>query len=711
MQKYADVVLDRKGNVVPGATVRVNTSAGAEAVLYAANGSSPISNPVITDNLGCFAFYAVNGRYNLQVYIGSALFTVSNDFLLEDPQDETPEVIKNGIIKDSALTNVTIDGKEPGYKEDTDALGASLLIIKGKTVVIGDSGYSPVGSNIDAAILSAITSGAKNIEIPDDRFEVTNTWRLPSGVNVKGRGGRFSKIVPKAGGDISSNGGRIIIGNGKTSPSIDNTTWQTTYPNMMSGEISLLQFINEDSLTEMNGLLLMGSYISDELWFDSFNQAVSRPTGLYADSFEIHRLFVQRALGNTKYQVEVQGLGDGFVMEGCHFPYDTINGWSTKGARIVGVAGGRIDNGIGGDYLIERCAQLDFRAGHWERGQHIYDSSNVNHQGVFLPDTRIPVITRGTLASSNNESRFICSFTNTAFRNIEGLMEWSGFHIQQGASVQIAVDNCYQEWSAQGDFSRNQQAGIRLCQEDGTTPLPSFNSYSYLTSKKAFVNIPYRVDLDHFIRCLDDVFTGLVSASTRVEAVGSRNAGVNQWKIATGTFYYNAQIMYDTTRAIGRSPTNSEVSATVSSLGTMVVLNASFGNKPRSGIIRLYRGTTPGVYDQFVDIHTIGSTWLHDDGVLVNGIAWVARTPGAMNVINSMGESLRFSGGLVEMVSTALPNTAGTWTKGDRITRIDSVVDANNMLLIGHHRLTSSSGTSTTTDWANLRTSTVSPAT
>lgn len=120
MQKYADVVLDRKGNVVPGASVRVKTSTGTDAVLYSANGSGPISNPITTDNLGRFAFYAANGRYNLQVYIGSALFTVSNDILLEDPMDETPEVIKGGTIKDVELTNVTIDGKAPAYKEVTD---------------------------------------------------------------------------------------------------------------------------------------------------------------------------------------------------------------------------------------------------------------------------------------------------------------------------------------------------------------------------------------------------------------------------------------------------------------------------------------------------------------------------------------------------------------------------------------------------------------
>lgn len=134
MQKYADVVLDRKGNVVPGASVRVKTSAGTDAVLYSNNGTGPITNPITTDNLGRFAFYAANGRYNLQVYIGSALFTVSNDILLEDPMDETPELIKGGTIKDVALLNVTIDGKAPGFKEDTDSLDVRVSAVEETTV-------------------------------------------------------------------------------------------------------------------------------------------------------------------------------------------------------------------------------------------------------------------------------------------------------------------------------------------------------------------------------------------------------------------------------------------------------------------------------------------------------------------------------------------------------------------------------------------------
>lgn len=180
MQKYADVVQDRKGNVVPNASVLVKTMAGVDAVLYAANGTGLISNPLITDGLGRFAFYAANGRYNLQVYLGSALFTVSDDILLEDPLDETPESIDGGVIRNVDLINITIDGAPPATPQQLASLsqfiGPALtpptVRFDGSALQLGDryynmandleylyksTGWAP--NNLDGALLAA-TGGA-----------------------------------------------------------------------------------------------------------------------------------------------------------------------------------------------------------------------------------------------------------------------------------------------------------------------------------------------------------------------------------------------------------------------------------------------------------------------------------------------------------------------------------------------------------------------
>lgn len=162
MQKHADVVLDRKGNVVPGALVWVKTSTGANAALYAANGSNQIPNPVTTDDFGRFAFYAANGRYSLRVYIDDVLLTSSLDVLLEDPLELTPENIQGGVIRDAALSNVTIDGKAPAYKPDTDALAARATALENRATVV-EGRTTGVESRVSS--LEAINGGAA--VIPD----------------------------------------------------------------------------------------------------------------------------------------------------------------------------------------------------------------------------------------------------------------------------------------------------------------------------------------------------------------------------------------------------------------------------------------------------------------------------------------------------------------------------------------------------------------
>lgn len=113
MQKYADVVLDPRGNVVRGAKVLVKTLAGTKAAIFTNAARNPAPNPLTTDNLGRFSFYAENGRYSLDVLVGSRLITSLTDILMEDPMDFSPENIQGGEVRGVSLNGVTIDGDQP----------------------------------------------------------------------------------------------------------------------------------------------------------------------------------------------------------------------------------------------------------------------------------------------------------------------------------------------------------------------------------------------------------------------------------------------------------------------------------------------------------------------------------------------------------------------------------------------------------------------
>jgi len=556
------------------------------------------------------------------------------------------------------------------------------------------------GSDWQPAFARIVTAGHLSCLAPKGNYGLGSTVFLPAGFWVYGES-RNVTFFPLATATSLTSGFLFMINTN------DGINWITPFPNMNTGGFSTCQFDNRNSVPALRGIKCFGSGKFEQLSFSGYRQSISRPTGFYCDSFQLRDIICQNPQDNTEYQIDIQGLGDGFTAHDIHCPYTVATTSSVLAMRVRGVNGGTVSEGIGGDYLIELSNDVNIVGGHFERAQHIYDSSNVKVTSQFNPDTRLPILTKGTFASASNESRFLVDLDNTTFRNIEGLMEWTGFHVSQGDSVELSVNNCAQVWSAQGDFQRVQRAGIRICREDQATAIPSFNNYSYLTSKQSVVEIPNIVNLDHGTRCADTSFVGI--SSIRVEPVGTRNVGTDQWKIATGTYYYQAQILFDAGRAIGRNPTNAETSATAV-LGSMIINNVGFGTNPRSAIIRLYRGTSSGSYDSFVDIHTLGTTWLHDNGLSVNGVAWQSRTPAAINTINSAGSYLKLLGSLIEVTATASFGNAGSFTQGDLVKRTDATIDANSMLLIGHYRLTTGSGGVEGTDWSNMRVSRVSPA-
>ena len=68
MQKYQDVVLKPDGSVIQGASVLVQSYPGAiTSTIYSDDGVTTQANPMTTDSLGRFAFYAEDGRYQLVI--------------------------------------------------------------------------------------------------------------------------------------------------------------------------------------------------------------------------------------------------------------------------------------------------------------------------------------------------------------------------------------------------------------------------------------------------------------------------------------------------------------------------------------------------------------------------------------------------------------------------------------------------------------------
>lgn len=127
MQRYIDTVQDKAGTAVPGAQVYVRRQGGSLATIYSDNGVTAMANPLRTDSLGTFAFYAADGRYNLEIRLSGVLFGSKNDILLEDPNDDSPGYMVGGHVKNALLEgNTGSDGRPLPNLTQIERLAAGM---------------------------------------------------------------------------------------------------------------------------------------------------------------------------------------------------------------------------------------------------------------------------------------------------------------------------------------------------------------------------------------------------------------------------------------------------------------------------------------------------------------------------------------------------------------------------------------------------------
>jgi hypothetical protein len=563
-------------------------------------------------------------------------------------------------------------------------------------VSVKDFGAKGDGITDDtAAIQAAVNSGEKVIFVPSGTYNISSTVWVPVGVELRCEP-RITYFEAKSGGAFT--GGFMFQWN-----TTDGSTWTVSYPNMNSGAIAGCQFKNTANVAAMRGVQAFCSLKCENLRFENYRQSIKKPSGFYVDTFHISDVICEDVQDNTEYQVELLGLGDGLYIKALHCPADATT--TPLACRIRGCFGGSVLSSVGGDYLFEQSNSITFSSFHLERSQIISDSSSVAVlNGYLSPKSRIPIIIKGTYLDVSETQRSQNILKNICFSFVEGLFDYSGFDVQLGQQSVVDVDSCYKKYTANGDLSISQLSGISIVKSDGTTPLSQFNDLSYLLSIRSRISSNYFVHVDASLQMIDVSFPGI--NTTALSTVGSN---ATQWLTSTGTYYYKAQLIYDKTRLIGRNQTNAETSVVVSGVTQQVRHIVDHSTKPRSGFLRLYRGTATNSYDKYVDIPNLGSAYFYDNGLAVNGHLWQSRAASATDTINSFGEMIEFKGQGCTLHGAATP-TVGSFIVNDKIARTGSTIDGSSMLLIGSYRLTSGSAHVTGTDWANMRVSHVSPA-
>lgn len=215
MQTYRDVVANRQGVPVPGASILVKTAAGALASLFDTNGAS-IANP-ITSVDGSFAFAAANGDYVLNIASFGGVVVVDG-IQMYDPADDSPltqaqaaassgaskigygqRTIENKLGEFVSVKDAPFNAKGDGATDDTAAIqaainevkvtGARLEIPPGIYVVSGDGlaangPFSLHGASMDQVWLKNANGSVLRIQGNGCSIDGISLWSQGGGHTV-----------------------------------------------------------------------------------------------------------------------------------------------------------------------------------------------------------------------------------------------------------------------------------------------------------------------------------------------------------------------------------------------------------------------------------------------------------------------------------------------------------------------------------------------
>ena len=147
MQQYQNVIQDKFGNVIVGASVAVYVyGTTTPATIYSGNGSGVLpSNTVTTNSLGEFAFYAANGRYSLSVSATNFVAENFTDFILFDPADSITSATAVSFTPFGTIAATNVQNAIQEVVTDLSASSGASLI-----------GYTPDGETTAVYVNEAL---------------------------------------------------------------------------------------------------------------------------------------------------------------------------------------------------------------------------------------------------------------------------------------------------------------------------------------------------------------------------------------------------------------------------------------------------------------------------------------------------------------------------------------------------------------------------
>jgi hypothetical protein len=222
MDRYTDTVQNEIGNAVAGASVLILDAAGQSATLYANRaGTVPLGNPLTTDQLGAFSFFAADGVYSARVSIAGVFKAELKDIRLEDPSNGLAVyAASGGAALIGTASGSTVQADLTGLRTEVDAWEPYELPAATNAV----RGGVRVGSGIN---LSGDLISVTPYSLPVASASILGGVKVGTGLNVAGDGtmSAVAYTLPVATGSVL---GGVKAGN-NVSIAADGTLTFTQY--------------------------------------------------------------------------------------------------------------------------------------------------------------------------------------------------------------------------------------------------------------------------------------------------------------------------------------------------------------------------------------------------------------------------------------------------------------------------------------------------
>lgn len=532
----------------------------------------------------------------------------------------------------------------------------------------------------------AVANNIRHLRL-SGKIHVANTVRWSYGIMVEGElsdndaSRPATTIIPLAGGlfiqdfifgfNMAANMIDNIVpgfffGGGMRNILIDNLSGSTPIVANLRG----IKFIGHGMLFENFGHIGLKQLIQR----GGYPNPNPNNTDAYSDTLRISRAFFLPIAGETTYQIELLGGGDGAVIDQWNASQTPSKALAIRsgGTDNSSTFGARVVSCINGDILIEGT-NVEIDNWHCENAQLIvgeYAKVTVSNTDFGQGSVgAVPVVTcqgsandkRGSyLALRDCKWRDYGPLTNANFNGSSHPCE-----VAISLNTHLVVDNCHRAMN--GSSSDSCDTGIRVGQASNSNALIShWSAYSDHLSRHGEILPGYHVPLQCPVAPANS-FPGSYGLGG-VAIKSGLPAG--SWKAATGvTYFYQIQRLYDPIVMAGRNGAAPELNQPVANDARWLQLVLfGFNNNAPIGMVRVYRGVASGSYSHYANVPLIGPGIpnLVDDGARIAGVPWIARTAGPMDSITPVTAGIPYviegPGVIRATKKLRLAATNGDWT-------------------------------------------------